>query len=311
MLGNRIPLDFDSPFYRFGNVNEMIFNHDQTRRSSIYLRIIDGGRPLEVALNFGVRLDYQWSYGLRPNLKQTSALLSANTVSNTLPTILQNTWFVTAVRPQVPLRRNVGFGPETNQPIDPDGTNIINFLVNRWSDQDPKWRVAEDWLRKIDPQLTILKAPVDLNFASVRTVRETGKLSIDVNVSNQGAGMQNLLTVMSALIFSPEGATVIIEEPESHVHPRAQEVLVDLMNMAVKDWKKQVIVITHSWDMILPFASDIGGWGTRGKEHVVADSDTFSLRAFYRKDGIKVDNVDLKKIGKFSDLRDYMKNLWG
>jgi predicted ATP-dependent endonuclease of OLD family len=75
----------------------------------------------------------------------------------------------------------------------------------------------------------------------------------------QGTGMQNAIIIISAIIFSPPGSTICIEEPENFLHPRSQEVLVDLFNYASNKLDKQIIFSTQSYEMgMLPFISDIG-----------------------------------------------------
>ena len=160
-----------------------------------------------------------------------------------------------------------------------------------------------------NPKASILKSPLRGNLASVETTDRD--FAIDVNIAYQGTGIQKVLSTIAALVFSPEGSTIIIEEPEINLHPRSQEVLVDLFNLAVNDWKKQVLFTTHSWDMLQPFASDIATGSPRGAVHVRARPENFKLIVFNRVgDDIKIEELPIK--GKeYMYLRDYLKKLWG
>lgn len=225
---------------------------------------------------------------------------------------LAGIWYLRASRMEIPSKMRVGTGgPYTpwGQPIEVDGSNAITYLLERFTSRDPRWEIAEKWFKRIIPDLSILKSPLRGDLASVETT--DGVFSIDVNVAYQGTGIQKVLSTIAAVVFSPEGSTIIVEEPEIHLHPSSQEVLVDLFNLAVNDWKKQVIFTTHSFNMLLPFASDIGTGSPRGEPHIAAKPENFKLIAFKRVgDNIQIEEYPMK--GKeFMYLRQYLKDLWG
>lgn len=311
---NNHRIHFDTPFYKFGGFDEMRFNHDLTRKVTIDIQFDYGKEPH--TLNMVIDANGNVAYELTNSVGRRISGWSINAVGpqvKEIGMVLDKVWFITAIRRPVPLTAQIGVGTQTSQPIDPDGTNISSYLVNRWSDRDPKWEIAEEWLRMVDPGLKILKVPITGMDTTVRTTRTGSGVTTDVSMSNQGAGIQNALSIISALVFSPEGSTLIVEEPEAHLHPDAQQMLVDLTNKAVNEWGKQVILITHSWEVILPFFSDIGKWGSsRGASHPKADSSKFSISTLARKkDDIQISRTNLDELGKFSDARDSFKTLWG
>jgi predicted ATPase len=95
------------------------------------------------------------------------------------------------------------------------------------------------------------------------------------------------------------------------LHPRSQEALVDLFNLAVRDWKKQIIFSTHSWDMLLPYVSDIATGSKRGAGHTPAKPENFKMIVFDRATGkVTIKELDIK--GKeFKNIRTPLKELWG
>ncbi len=222
-----------------------------------------------------------------------------------------NIWYLRASRSEIPRQMQVGSGGASTlwQPLEPDGSNVVTYLLERYTSRDPRWEIAEDWLKRIVPEFSILKSPLRGAQGSIETQHE--KLGVDINLAYQGTGTQKVVSTIAALVFSPEGSTIIIEEPEIHLHPRSQEILVDLFNSAVNEWGKQVIFTTHSWDMLLPFISDIGTGTERGKTHVKADPSKFKLVTFAREaDKVEIGDFDLK--GKdFIKVRTYFKQLWG
>ncbi len=221
---------------------------------------------------------------------------------------VSDTWYLSSDRIFIPIEQGIS---GSNAIIDFRAGNIVPFLLERWTSQDLKWTVAQEWIRRIDPGMTTLKSPLRSGIASIETSRKYGKNEVDVNVSFQGGGIQRALQLVSALVFSPEGSVIIMEEPEMNLHKETQETIVDLMNTAVNEWGKQVIVTTHSWDMILPFISDVDHGSPRGERHVKAKRENFRLVTFdFEQTGIKIADYDLSK-KKYAEIVKDFNLIWG
>ncbi len=68
----------------------------------------------------------------------------------------------------------------------------------------------------------------------------------EVLISDVGFGVSQILPVLVLCFFVPEGSTVILEQPEIHLHPKVQAGLADVFIDAWKERKLQVIVESHS-----------------------------------------------------------------
>jgi predicted ATPase len=66
------------------------------------------------------------------------------------------------------------------------------------------------------------------------------------NLRDVGIGISQVLPVLVASYFAPEGSTILLEEPEIHLHPLAQSALAELFAKVSKERKIQFIVETHS-----------------------------------------------------------------
>jgi len=74
--------------------------------------------------------------------------------------------------------------------------------------------------------------------------------SVPLPLRSSGFGSQQILPVIVQLFASPEGSTVIVEEPEISLHPAAQVQLVRMFSDAVQSGR-QVIVTTHSQYLVM------------------------------------------------------------
>ena len=220
-------------------------------------------------------------------------------------------WYFSPTRQPISFRDNVGSSGDQLQPLTPSGHDIKQFLVERWTAQDHNWNLAQEWFKKIDPQLTIFKTPLYGNQVSLETERNDGNITTSVNLSLQGSGLQNIATIIAGIIFSPQESTIIIEEPENFLNSRSIEILVDLFNYAVNELDKQIIIATHSWEIINAYCSDIGEGTDRGNIHVKANPEDFKLIILNEMNGEeKIQDYDLQ--GKrYSDVRRHFKDLWG
>lgn len=66
------------------------------------------------------------------------------------------------------------------------------------------------------------------------------------NLKDVGVGVSQVLPVIVAALFAQPGHIVIVEEPESHLHPLAQSKLAELLAQVSKERNVQFIVETHS-----------------------------------------------------------------
>lgn len=73
----------------------------------------------------------------------------------------------------------------------------------------------------------------------------------EVLLTDVGFGVSQVLPVVTLLQYVPEGSTVILEQPEIHLHPLAQAGLADVIIQAAEHRKVQVILESHSEHLLL------------------------------------------------------------
>ncbi|MBI3954385.1 MAG: AAA family ATPase [Chloroflexi bacterium] len=83
------------------------------------------------------------------------------------------------------------------------------------------------------------------NLQVALEITPVGALSFD-NAVNQGYGYGPVVFVLAQLALAPPGSTICIEEPEIHLHPRAQAEVTAVLARSAKKESKQLILATHS-----------------------------------------------------------------
>lgn len=72
-------------------------------------------------------------------------------------------------------------------------------------------------------------------------------------LTDVGFGVSQVLPALVLLYYVPEGSTIIMEQPEIHLHPSVQSGLADVILTVAKARKLQVIVESHSEHMLRRF----------------------------------------------------------
>lgn len=106
-------------------------------------------------------------------------------------------------------------------------------------------RVAH-WLEELGliDSFTVRSIKGGSNLYEVR-VRKTPHAA-EVLITDVGFGVSQVLPVIVLCYYVPEGSTVLLEQPELHLHPRVQAALADVFVDVAKNRNVQVIFESHS-----------------------------------------------------------------
>ena len=171
--------------------------------------------------------------------------------------------------------------------------------------------IIHEWQETIDERLETLADALHTlgltgqvgtkKIGDTRIELQVGRLRDDrtsetdmVSIADVGIGVSQVLPVLVALIVAEPGQLVYLEQPELHLHPRAQVALAQVLADAAKRGVR-VVAETHS-SLLLLAVQTLVAEGDLSPELV-------KLHWFTRgEDGTtKIDTADLDEVGAYGD----------
>lgn len=126
---------------------------------------------------------------------------------------------------------------------------IEELAIIEDDDITPDHRLAvqvERWLRLVSPNIKIDIEPAGEDFKlKYRFRRENNTITEDITALNTGFGITYILPILIAVLSANKDAIILIENPEAHLHPKGQSVLMELISKAVAHGV-QIIIESHS-----------------------------------------------------------------
>ena len=131
-------------------------------------------------------------------------------------------------------------------------------------------------------------------------VRKSPK-SAEVLLTDVGFGVSQVLPALVLCFYVPRGSTVILEQPEIHLHPVAQAGLADVFVDAWKRRKVQVLVESHSEHLLRRLQRRIA-------EEDIPDGD---VGLFFCSPGDRESKLDELKVDRFGNIVNWPKDFFG
>lgn len=88
--------------------------------------------------------------------------------------------------------------------------------------------------------------PIAENLKDYEVRVRQGSNSSEVSIADVGFGVSQILPVLVLCYYVPKGSTIILEQPEIHLHPSAQTAWADIFIDTMKNRKVQIILESHS-----------------------------------------------------------------
>ena len=143
--------------------------------------------------------------------------------------------------------------PQSRGNLNPDGSHVPDKLLRHSIAIGPEKNYLEKMLQKFGKEaglfkvISIKRLDEDSNYPfSIRVKTAQGKIS---NIMDVGYGVSQILPVVFEIISSDSDAQFLVQQPEVHLHPKAQAAFGSLISELSKKGKR-FIIETHS-DFIL------------------------------------------------------------
>ena len=154
------------------------------------------------------------------------------------------------------------------------------------------------WLGKMDLADRLWVKPLGNSARYELLVEHHGEKS---NIKDVGVGVSQVLPVIVAALCAQAGDIVIVEEPESHLHPLAETVLADLFLTTSQKRKVQFIIETHSEHLF-----------TRLQRRIAeAESDPQDVALYFCKRMDGKATLEPLRINSEGDIENWPENFFG
>jgi predicted ATPase len=122
-----------------------------------------------------------------------------------------------------------------------------------------------------------------------------------ISLKDAGFGISQILPVLIQGFYSPPGTILILEQPEIHLHPRAQAELGDML-LAISQRGVRLLVETHSEHLLLRLRRRMAESQFPQDDALVLPEDDMAIYYVERLDGrSEVREVKVDRMGKFVD----------
>jgi predicted ATPase len=181
-------------------------------------------------------------------------------------------------------RLNVGVSPiSTDRTLATDASNLPSVLMLLMSSNPSRYDRFVGYVRKIFPTIfTITVTPRGNNQAGIQIWQvdpATERDDLAVDLTDSGTGVGQVLAILYVSVTSEEGRIIVIDEPNTFLHPGAAKKLIEILKSFERH---QYIIATHSSEIIN-----------------VADPSTLHLTKWDGK-ACAISRIDIKQV---SDIR--------
>lgn len=102
------------------------------------------------------------------------------------------------------------------------------------------------WLKELNLIHSFRLQPIAENRRDYEILVQRSPNSAEVLITDVGFGVSQILPILVLCYYVIQGATVIFEQPEIHLHPSVQAGLADVFIDVIKTRNLQIIIESHS-----------------------------------------------------------------
>ena len=159
------------------------------------------------------------------------------------------------------------------------------------------------WLQEMDLahsfSLNWIEEPKSSTTYEVR-IQKTPSSPL-VTLVNMGYGLSQFLPVLILCYYVPEGSTLILEEPGTHLHPKVQSQLADLLIEIVTERNLQILIESHSEHLLNRLQRRIA-------EEKISAAQTV---LYFCRNEEGVSTIEKLKMDEFGNIANWPENFFG
>lgn len=178
--------------------------------------------------------------------------------------------------------------------------NETRMLPNS-TEKKPFQEIIAYWLKELGLIFEFIIKEIADGSNLYQAIVKRDKESPEAFLTDVGFGVSQVLPALVLLYYVPEGSTVLMEQPEIHLHPSVQSGLADVILQVAKHRNIQVIVESHSEHLLRRFQRRIA------EEQYPADE----LKLYFCDSTQGVSTLSDLDIDLFGDIRNWPKNFFG
>lgn len=182
--------------------------------------------------------------------------------------------------------------------------HIISALITSLSKDTQLLDKVSEFMRQLTGK-TIRPRILDSPSGDHQITIEFVKNGFATALSNEGTGPNQAILLLYILASTPNNSVIAIDEPEIHLHPKAQTRLAKIMMEIAKKQSKQIIFTTHSEHMLYPFLASVA---SKNKNSLKKEE----LRVYYFDQDPEnlVSTCEDLSVNEHGQLKEGLKGFW-
>src|SRR5260370_6792786 len=145
--------------------------------------------------------------------------------------------------------------------------NVLLWLFQRTKDREQRetdWERFQNDIRELFPSLTLRVDFTDISDEHIRVIFSLGDGGTELPLDCAGTGILQATQVLAYInLFKPR--LLLLDEPDSHMHPNNQSAICKLLIRLAKERDFHVLIATHSRHVFSALRHDVPtGWVRSG-----------------------------------------------
>ena len=157
------------------------------------------------------------------------------------------------------------------------------------------------WLKQLGLIHSFSVVPTSRGSDLFEVKVKRGPKSAAVLINDVGFGISQLLPVLVLCYYAEEGSTILLEEPEIHLHPSVQMGLADVFIDVIKNRNIQIIVESHSEHLLTRLQRRIA------EEELEPDK----VALYFCSSGPSASKLDPLELDPYGNITNWPKDFFG